>query len=299
MSGKTKNNIRLGKGLNALIRDTQPQESKSPNSSQEDRISFIPVEKIQPNPYQPRQDFPQSTLVELIDSIRENGLIQPITVRSVDDGYQIIAGERRLRASQALKLREIPAYIIKVDTKEELLEFAIIENVQREKLNPIDLAQSYQRLIEECHLTQDQVAHKIGKERSTVTNILRLLKLEDYIKDSLKKDLISMGHARALLGIENQDDRQKFWKKSIAQNWSVRKLEQEAKRNAKTDPFSKKNLSKVQKTVHHKKVEEKFRDAFGTQVRIYPKKLGGSIEIEYYSNEDLERLLEIINAIKY
>lgn len=299
MSGKTKNNIRLGKGLNALIRDTQPLENRSLNSSQEDRISFISVESIQPNPYQPRQDFPQDTLKELMDSIRENGLIQPITVRSVDNGYQIIAGERRLRASQAIKLKEIPAYIIKVDTKEELLEFAIIENVQREKLNPIDLAQSYQRLIEECHLTQDQVAHKIGKERSTVTNILRLLKLEDYIKDSLKEEIISMGHARALLGIENPDDRQKCWKKSITQNWSVRKLEQEAKKNTKADPFSKKNLGKVQKTVHHKKVEEKFRDAFGTQVRIYPKKLGGSIEIEYYSNEDLERLLEIINSIKY
>ena len=290
--------IRLGKGLEALIQDTQPLEKRLKNEAA-GAISFILVNRIRPNPYQPRQDFSQEALNELIASIKEKGLIQPITVRKVGENYEIIAGERRLRAAQAIGLEKIPAYLINVDSKEEMLEMAIIENVQREKLNPIELAQSYQRLIDECNLTQDQVAQKIGKDRSTVTNLIRLLKLEDYIKESIKIDQISMGHARALLSIEDSESRENLWNKTIKGSWSVRKLEKAVRVSVSHPTEYRKTTVKVNKTVHHRKIEEKFRDIFGTQVRIHPKKQGGAIEIEYYTPEDLDRLLEIINSIKY
>ena len=290
--------IRLGKGLEALIQDTRPLEKRIKDEAT-GTISFISVDRIRPNPYQPRQDFSQEALDELIASIREKGLIQPITVRKVGENYEIIAGERRLRAAQVIKLEKIPAYLIKVDSKEEMLEMAIIENVQREKLNPIELAQSYQRLIDECNLTQDQVAQKIGKDRSTVTNLIRLLKLEDYIKESIKIDQISMGHARSLLSIDDSEARENLWNKTIKGGWSVRKLEKAVRVSASHPIEFRKTTVKVNKTVHHRKIEEKFRDVFGTQVRIHPKKQGGAIEIEYYTPEDLDRLLEIINSIKY
>jgi ParB family chromosome partitioning protein len=180
-----------------------------------------------------------------------------------------------------------------------MLEMAIIENVQRDELNPIELAMSYQRLIDECRLTQDQVAQKIGKDRSTITNILRLLKLEEYIKESLGNEEISMGHARALLAVEKEDVRKNLWEKTIKERWSVRKLEQEIKKSARKKSESGVSKNVVQKTVFHRRAEDKFREVFGTQVRLYPKKKGGSVEIEYYSAEDLDRILEIIDSFDY
>jgi len=298
MSKKEINNRRLGKGLNALIRNTQKELPDSNNSGSGSFI-FIPIGLIVPNPYQPRQDFSEKSLKELADSIQQQGLIQPITVRRKLDKYELVAGERRWRAARKLGIEEIPSYIIEVDSKEKMLEMAIIENVQRDGLNPIELAQSYQRLIDECLLTQDQVAQKIGKDRSTVTNILRLLKLEDYIKESLRRDELSMGHARALLGVEDSLNRRSLWNKTLKGGWSVRKLEQSIKSLNKSKSSNTGSKNVVQKTVFHKKAEDRFRDVFGTQVRIYPKKRGGSIEIEYYSLEDLDRIIEIIDSFEY
>ena len=298
MSKKEINSRRLGKGLNALIRNTQKELPDSNNSGNGSFI-FIPIGLIVPNPYQPRQDFSEKSLKELADSIQEQGLIQPITVRRKLDKYELVAGERRWRAARKLGIEEIPSYIIEVDSKEKMLEMAIIENVQRDGLNPIELAQSYQRLIDECLLTQDQVAQKIGKDRSTVTNILRLLKLEDYLKESLRRDELSMGHARALLGVEDSLNRRSLWNKTLKGGWSVRKLEQSIKSLNKSKSFNTGSKNVVQKTVFHKKAEDRFRDVFGTQVRIYPKKRGGSIEIEYYSLEDLDRIIEIIDSFEY
>jgi ParB family chromosome partitioning protein len=294
MPSKSAKPKRLGKGLDALIKQTSEADTGIDQSA----IAFIPVREIQPNPYQPRQEFSAAALAELVASIREKGLIQPVTVRQHEGQYQLIAGERRLRASQKLNLEAIPAYVIEVESKEEMLEMAIVENVQREKLNPIELAHSYDRLIAECNLTQDQVAQKIGKDRSTVTNMLRLLKLDDYIKDSLKEEKLSMGHARALLSVDDSELRQKLWQQCLSGDWSVRQLEASI-RKLKVDKTQPSAVNKIQKTVHHKRIESRFREVFGTQVRLYPKKQGGAIEIDYYSNEDLDRLLEIINSTNY
>jgi ParB family chromosome partitioning protein len=299
MSKNRSGSRRLGKGLDALIRDTQLNSNAPESSPEVENFTDIPVEKIKPNPYQPRQLFSEESLEELASSIRENGLIQPVTVRRVETGYELVAGERRWRAAQLLKLETIPAYIIEVSGKEEMLEMAIIENVQRDELNPVELAMSYQRLIDECRLTQDQVAQKIGKDRSTITNILRLLKLEEYIKESLRNEEISMGHARALLAVEKEEARKKLWEKTIKERWSVRKLEQEIKKSARKKNESGASKNVVQKTVFHRRAEDKFREVFGTQVRLYPKKKGGSVEIEYYSAEDLDRILEIIDSFDY
>jgi ParB family chromosome partitioning protein len=290
-------NKRLGKGLDALIKNTAgPAAAAHPDEA----IAMVAVKSISPNPFQPRTEFSRDALDELKDSIREKGIIQPVTIRKGDNGgYQLIAGERRLRAVQELGISEIPAYIIHVDSDEEMLEMAIIENVQREKLNPIELANSYQRLIHECKLTQEQVAQKIGKERSTVTNILRLLKLDDAIKNSLVTDAISMGHARALLAVDSLAEQKRLLQKTTTEGWSVRKLESIVKQADGDKAKDKPKPTPVKKTVHHRKVEDMFRDAFGTQVRLYPKKQGGAIEIEYYSGEDLNRIIEIINSINY
>ena len=285
---------RLGKGLSALIPD-QADETQN-GSHSEDNLFEVNVGAVKPNPYQPRMTFDEQALAELRDSIREKGLIQPITVRRKNSHYELIAGERRLRAAIEVGLKRIPAYIIKVDSKEEMLEMAIVENVQRERLNPIEQANAFQRLLDECNLTQDEIAQKIGKERSTITNMLRLLRLPKQIQTSVEKGEISVGHARTLLAIEGTDNQIEIWKKILRNDISVRKLEKivrelsEVKRN---QPIK----TKV-KSVHILKVEEKLRNAFGTKVSIKSKNEGGSIEIEFYSPEDLNRLLEIFDAIE-
>ena len=285
---------RLGKGLSALIPD---QADDTQNSSHSEENFFeVNVGSVKPNPYQPRMTFDEHALSELKDSIREKGLIQPITVRRKNSHFEIIAGERRLRAAIEVGLKRIPAYIIKVESKEEMLEMAIVENVQRERLNPIEQANAFQRLIDECNLTQDEIAQKIGKERSTITNMLRLLRLPKQIQKSVEKGEISVGHARTLLAIEGADTQIDIWKKILRNDISVRKLEKivkelsEVKRN---QPIKTKK-----KSVHILKVEEKLRNTFGTKVSIKSKNEGGSIEIEFYSPEDLNRLLEIFDAIE-
>ena len=286
-----KKTSRLGRGLNALI--PEHQESAVAIDSQ---ISQISVGLIKANPYQPRFEFDGQALEELKSSIKENGVIQPLTVRKKNEHYELIAGERRLRAVTQLGIEKVPVYIIKVDSKEEMLELAIIENVQREKLNPIEQANAYQRLIDECDLTQEEVAKKIGKERTTITNILRLLKLPETIQESVIKEEISMGHARALLSIEDAERQQEVWKKTIKESLSVRKAEQLAKELGRRPKKDK--PSKPKRSVFLQKVEQELREILGTKVVVHSRREGGSIEVEFYSPEDLNRLIEIFDKLK-
>ena len=285
---------RLGKGLNALIPDKH--NGTGADQIKDNRLIEVRVAEVKPNPYQPRVKFNEETLRELKESIRQKGLIQPITVRRSNSHYELIAGERRLRAAIEIGLDKIPAYIMQVKTKEEMLELALVENVQREKLNPIEQANAYDRLLKECNLTQDEIAQKIGKDRSTITNMLRLLRLPKPIQNSVEEGEISVGHARTLLVLEDKEQQIQVWKKIVKNDISVRKLEKLVKELAEIKP--KHSLINKKKSVHILNIEEKLRDIFGTKVSIRPKKEGGSIDIEFYTPEDLNRILEIFDKIE-
>lgn len=280
---------RLGKGLSALIPDIQ---ATSPHP--QEILSEIDVSLISPNPFQPRLDFDPLTLNELKKSISENGLVTPITVRPYNSGYQLIAGERRLRAVQELAFSKIPAYVLNVRTDEELLELSLVENIQREDLNPIEEALGYKRLIDECRLTQEEAAKKVGKDRATLSNVLRLLKLPDPVQDSLKRGEISAGHARALLACDEEDKLIELWKKTRRNGLSVRQVENLVKQRRKK-PARKAPAEQLNVSPQIREAEDKIRQIFGTQVHINSKgKKGGTIELEYYSENDLERILELI-----
>lgn len=279
---------RLGKGLSALIPELSPDDA-----DRRDSLLEIDVSSILPNPFQPRSDFEPQALEELKKSIAENGVITPITVRPYNNGYQLIAGERRLRAVQELGLRTIPAFVRDVQSDEQMLELSLVENIQREDLNPIEEALGYQRLIQECHLTQEQVAQKVGKDRATVANFLRLLKLPQPIQESLKRRELSAGHARALLAVQDREKQLQLWKRIVKNGLSVRQVEKLAKDSEK--PVRSKT-SKSQQRLPHEVSEavDKLRQIFGTQVRIHFQGKGGKIELEFYSENDLERLIEIM-----
>ncbi len=281
---------RLGRGLQALIPDYSEVDDQK-----NEKFGEIPVREISANPFQPREQFDPSALKELKQSIFEMGMVQPITVRQIDNGYQLISGERRLRAVKELGFKEIPAYILNVESDHEMLELALIENIQREDLNPLDIAKAYDRLISVCQLTQEQVASKVSKDRSTITNFLRLLKLPLVIQESLRKDELSMGHARALLGMEDSEQMLKIWKKVVQKNLSVRRVEQLVRENYEAKKIKRTN-NYPKKSPHLIHVEDIFREIYGTQVRIYPKKEGGKIEIEYYSDDDLDRIYNILTS---
>ncbi len=226
--------VSLGKGLDALLPSSFSIEP--PDTAQYDDgksvgvIAMIEVKRVRPNPMQPRQDFDREALDDLKKSIKEKGVIQPITVRRTEDGYEIIAGERRVRASSEAGLETIPAYILDIETDADMLELALIENVQRENLNPIEVALGYKRLMEECRLTQEEVSKKVGKDRTTITNFLRLLRLPDEIQRSLRQKKLSMGHARAILAISDEDKQREVFKEVRAQEFSVRKTEEIVKK---------------------------------------------------------------------
>jgi ParB family chromosome partitioning protein len=283
---------RLGKGLSALIPD-QIQSTEAVTS--DNQLIEIKVAEVKPNPYQPRVNFDEQALAELKNSILEKGLIQPITVRRINSHYELIAGERRLRAAIEVGLDKLPAYVMQVETKEEMLELAIVENVQRERLNPIEQANAYQRLLKECNLTQDEIAQKIGKDRSTITNMLRLLRLPRQIQKSVENGEISVGHARTLLALEATELQIQLWKKIVKNDVSVRKLEKLVKELSEVK--QKPSIKTKRKSVHILKIEENLRDVFGTKVSVRPRNEGGSIEIEFYSPEDLNRILEILEKI--
>jgi ParB family chromosome partitioning protein len=276
----------LGRGLKALIPDLVDEDQGTDKAQ---RIETIAIGKISPNPFQPRETFDADKLLELKHSIAENGVVQPITVRRHNSGFQLIAGERRLRAVRDLGHKDIPAYILDIVSDEQMLELSIVENIHREDLNPIDIANSYKRLLEECHLTQEQIAQKLGKDRSTITNFLRLLKLPRLIQESVKKGELSMGHARALLTAVSNEQKIALWKKIVKNDLSVRKVEQLVKSQ------SKKKISKqIPRSYYIEDAENRLRSRLTTKVAIKPKVKGGSIEVDYYSDDDLERLITII-----
>jgi ParB family chromosome partitioning protein len=305
----------LGRGLDALIK---PQDYikndedsrditkiKDDDGKKVDVLAKISVEFISRNPYQPRFSIDPGSLEELKKSILSNGLIQPITVRRTPDHkYQLISGERRLIACKEIGFREIPAYIIKVDSDELMLALALIENIQREKLNAIEIGSAYKRLMDECHLTQEQIAEKVGKDRTTIANSIRLLRLPKKIQDSLVTDEISAGHARALINIEDEDIQIQLLEKIKKNNLSVRKVERlVSELNEGTSKDLKRRTNQVKKkaefyTPHLRDVEDKLRTIFGTKVACKQRSDGsGEIVLEYYSSAELERLLELFELI--
>ncbi len=290
----------LGRGLNALIPKNPRMEvnlhdgSIGRDTGEMGIIASINLASIQPNPFQPRTDFDQSSLEELTRSIQEKGIIQPITVRRFENGYQMISGERRLRAAQAARLRQIPAYIIAVATDEDMLELALIENIQREYLNPMEIANAYQRLLDECHLSQEDIAKRVGKDRSTVTNFIRLLKLPARIQEGLRKEKISMGHARALISLPNERMQLRLYEKIVDSGLSVRKVEDvvRAAQQPKKKSGSQKEGNHAPASIQH--LEEQLRQVLGTKVKVRTKGQGhGEIVIEYYSLDDFDRLMDL------
>jgi ParB family chromosome partitioning protein len=294
----------LGKGLSALIPRIPEKNIPSAltpvrDGAQSSSTAEIEISRISPNPYQPRLDFDQRSLEELKQSIKQNGIIQPITVRKMIGGtYELISGERRVRASQELGKKSIPAYIITVSTDAEMLELGLIENLQRENLNPIEVSLSFKRLIDECNLTQDQVAEKVGKERSTVTNFLRLLKLPDKIRQGVRENKISMGHARALLGVADEKKQLKLYSKIVEDGWSVRKIEDEIKgKEANRTPKSSGKTQNLRGDAAFQQIETRLRHKFGTKVSVRKNTSGGGeIGIEYYNADDLDRLIDLLDS---
>jgi len=273
----------LGKGLGALIPDLSMLDDKGKKSL---GISEIELDKIVPNDYQPRKVFNDEKLKELAASIKEQGVIQPVIVHKAGTGFQLIVGERRWRASRLAGLKTIPAQI-KEATKRELFEMALIENIQREDLNPLEAAEAYKRLQDEFKLTQEDLAKRVGKERSTVTNFLRILHLPKEVKQELASGMLNMGHAKALLSLERSRDQIQAAASIVKKGLSVREAEALAARL--------KNPPKGKKTVQSQElhaVEEKLKRSLGTKVSIFAKSKGGRIVIEYYTAEELDRILE-------
>lgn len=303
----------LGRGLDALInpnRFNEAEEKNTPDYSnvkfddgkQVDVLAKIAVDFISPNPFQPRINFDKASLEELKKSIIANGLIQPITVRRIaGNQYQLVSGERRLRAYSDIGYKEIPAYIIKVDSDEIMLALALIENIQRETLNPIEVSKAYKRLMDECHLTQEQIADKVGKDRTTIANSIRLLKLPDKIQQCLIDESISAGHARALINLPGEDLQLYALERILSDNLSVRKVEYLTKKLISEGIPSKRSFTiKAKKTVNSNlsDVEDKLRKIFGTKVQCKQNKNGGGeIIIEFFSNDELERLFELFEII--
>lgn len=284
----------LGRGLSALLENakTDITTKSTDNAPVLGSVSMIPLNDIETNPFQPRTEFEETTLEELAQSIKENGIIQPITVRKLGyDKYQIISGERRFRASQLAGLKEIPAYI-RVANDQQMLEMALIENIQREDLNPLDVALSYQRLIEECQLTQEELSKKVGKQRSTVTNYLRLLKLPAPIQKGLKENIISMGHARAIINIENEDKQLAIFALIVEQDLSVREVEELAK-GAKINYKPKVKRETTSLTIEEKLWFGQLKERFDRYVEFKKNsKGGGKIILNFGNEEDLNIILK-------
>jgi ParB family chromosome partitioning protein len=297
----------LGRGLDALIPravtkeiSIDSKEIRFDDGQSVGVIAKIEIGKIKPNPYQPRETFDRTALEELKQSIIEKGVIQPITVRRLPGGmYELISGERRVRASTEAGLTHIPAYIIEVESEKELLELSLIENIQREKLNPIEIAKAYQRLIEELGYTQEEIAKKIGKDRTTVANFIRLLKLPEQIQESLKRGEITMGHARALINLPSRKLQVEIWNKIVKQGWSVRKVEKIVRDLSKGKIAEEKTTKKKTAQSEFRDIESKLKRIFGTQVKIKQTGHGrGEIVIEFYSDDEFERLLELFELIE-
>ncbi|MBT3546253.1 MAG: ParB/RepB/Spo0J family partition protein [Flavobacterium sp.] len=280
----------LGRGLSALLKDTTDNNSVA--KAVVGSIIEIDVETIEVNPYQPRTSFDEESLGELASSIKELGVIQPITVRKVEDSFQLVSGERRFRASKLIGNKTIPAYI-RIANDQEMLEMALVENIQRKNLDPIEVALSYQRLIDEIQLTQEDLSVRVGKKRSTVTNYLRLLKLDPILQTGMRDGFISMGHGRAIINVENSEDQLNIYKKILQEKLSVRQTEELVKK-LKISPYSKTTNNKVLP----KYIENSLSDInsfLGHKINITVSTKGkGKISIPFHSKEDFERIKNLL-----
>lgn len=291
----------LGKGLDSLIPDiVGKEENKKEEKTESAPDTLVDINKVEPNREQPRKNFNEDALQELAESIKQYGIIQPLIVQKKDDYYEIIAGERRWRAAKKAGLKKVPV-IIRDLSEQEIMEISLIENIQREDLNPIEEALAYKKLLKEFNLKQDEVAEKVSKSRAAITNSLRLLKLDERVQQMLIEEMITPGHARAILNIEDPEQQYEFAQKIFDEKMSVRDVEKEIKRmNSKKPAKEKPGEEELEKDYvdHMKTVEEQLKQKTGTKVLITPKtKQSGKIEIDYFSNEEFEKIVACFNEI--
>ena len=306
----------LGKGINNLIPETDVIRSTPKKKTEKKEVvkevvkevikevkvpvpgdTMMKISDIEPNREQPRKNFDKEALEELADSIKQYGLIQPIVVQKKDDYYEIIAGERRWRAAKLAGLTEIPV-IVKEFSEQELVEISLIENIQREDLNPVEEAMAYKRLIDEFHLKQDEIAERVGKSRTAVTNAMRLLKLSEKVQQMLIDEMITAGHARAILSIADKEKQESIAMKVFDEKLSVRETEALVKRMLEPPKTAKKSKFSSAEDAIYESLEEKMKSIMGTRVQIHRKKNDkGKIEIEYYSKDELERIIDLFESI--
>ena len=292
----------LGKGLDSLIPNALGEtktkkettvKSKTETAEEKEPQTLVKITKVEPNREQPRKNFDEDALQELADSIKQFGLLQPILVQDRKDYYEIIAGERRWRAAKLAGLKDVPV-IIRNYTEQEIVEISLIENIQREDLNPIEEAQAYKRLLTEFHLKQDEVAERVSKSRAAVTNSIRLLKLNEEVQRMVVDEMISTGHARALLAVENPEEQYNLAQRIFDEKLSVRDVEKLVKNLHK--PAKSKKVDDKTMQVIYQDIEEKLKQKLGRKVTVTSKGEGsGKIEIEFYNHEDLDRLLDVLN----
>lgn len=297
----------LGKGLDSLIPSKTVNEKKevvfknSDNIKYDENVVFVDINKVEPNKNQPRTSFDEDALAELSESIRQVGILQPIIVQKREDFFEIIAGERRWRAAKLAKLKEVPVIVKKLNPQ-QILEISLIENIQRENLNPIEEAIAFKSLLEEFKLKQDEVAERVSKSRAAVTNSMRLLKLSDEVQQMLIDEMLSTGHARALLGIKDHSLQHQTALKIFDENLSVREAEKLIKKliNESKKDIKKTNIAEEEQLLAvYQDMEEKMKSIFGTKVQIKNKNWKkGSIEIEYYSPDELNRIIEMLETIQ-
>jgi len=278
---------RLGRGLDALI--------PSLSVSEDDKVIEVSLNELRPNPYQPRKTFDDDAIRELAESIKQHGVIQPIIVRTVLKGFEIIAGERRFRASQLCGNATIPA-VVRSFSDQQVMEIALIENLQREDLNAIELAFAYQALMDKFNLTQEELSMKVGKSRSHIANFLRLLSLPEQIKENVSRGTLSMGHARALVGVKEDARKMELAEHTISNEWSVRELEERIQQLDEKAPLKAKASAK-KRDPYIEQLEESLQNQFKTTVKIKQQKDKGRIELVYYNKQDLERLLELLQQM--
>ncbi len=299
MAGKKKGG--LGRGLDSLIVNRNPEPEAKQNEKEENGSGIggvmMDINKVEPNREQPRKHFDEDKLIELAENIKQFGVLEPLVVRQVDDYYQIVAGERRWRASKSAGLKEVPVIIMEL-TDREVVEISLIENIQREDLNPIEEALAYKKLLEDFGLKQDEVAERVSKSRAAVTNSIRLLKLDDRVQQMLIEDMLSPGAARAILGLKDPDDQYNLAQRVFDEKMNVRDVEKEVKKLLSDKPVSSPDEIDPKLKILYGEIEEKMKQILGRKVMIKPKNnIKGKIEIEYYDQDDLNLLAERIYTL--
>lgn len=286
-----KRGLNKGKGLAALI-DTENVGLKGKDAVDKNSVVMLKISQVEPNRNQPRKNFNEDSLQDLAESIKLHGILSPLLVKDRNDYYEIVAGERRWRAANIVGLKEVPV-LIGDWTEQEILEISIIENLQREDLNPIEEAQAYDRLIKEFHLTQDEVAEKVSKSRTVIANSVRLLKLTENVQQMLIEDIITAGHARALLGVEDADEQFVLAQRIIDEKLNVRDIEKIVRNRGKAIKEVKKKANQLENV--YKDIETRLKNRLSTKVNVTGKEDGtGKIEIEFYSGDELERIIDLI-----